>query len=104
MNIFLEPFKYFIKQPYLILIPIFIYLILYIYETKRNETKNNESLLSIILGIWILYFLYELFVYFYTNKYSVGVPIRFDLLFIVPIIYIISFGITSYYIINKLII
>lgn len=94
MEILYIPFQIFIIFPPLAFLVALIFLILLFNLRKRLKSLNYLLLITIIC--WVVYGLWEIKMFYWSK--TVIAPIRVDLIFIVPFLYLISVsGFISYY-------
>jgi hypothetical protein len=91
MEILYLPFNLFLIFPYLaflVAIPFFAFW--YFYHRKvKNRSNCPKGIILLITGfVWVIYGIYEIFMYAWSK--TVIAPIRIDLLLIVPVLYAIS--------------
>jgi len=77
LTVFYSPMVFLIERPYLALVPALILGFAY----RASSTPQTGAL-------WVLYALYEGYMYFWSK--TVIVPIRVDLLLLTPVLYLVS--------------
>jgi hypothetical protein len=87
METFFYPTNWFIKWPYLALLPAFLFGFCYFVLRSRSAPIGRRIALSAATS-WLLYAVYEWRMFLWSK--TVSGPIRVDLLLIAPLLYLVT--------------